>query len=224
MNEMIMELNAIFEIYDKIVKSNTELHDLNFDMGLKKKKKTFEIFYARFSATIASLNYSDILKISNLKRLINTRLRYRISEENFSTYKELMTRLRYIAADFETIDKTIPNKDNKSGNDQGSGGVSNQEQNNSSKKGNNNRFDNSKQNSSYQNSGYKYPKSLIDRIVKENRCWKCLKSGHRSGDRNASCKNDDSFNKNQIEIMMKTMGVETVEKPSPSELPGKSEN
>ena len=137
-----MELNIIFEIYNKIVKSDIEFQDLNFDMSFKEKKEIFEIFYTRFSATIVLLNYFNILKISNLKRLINTRLKYRISKENFSTYKEFVIRLRFIATDFEIIDKTIFNKNNKNGNNQKSENVFNQEQNNFNKKKNNNRFNN----------------------------------------------------------------------------------
>ena len=82
-DEMIKKLKNIFEIYDKFVKSNVDLYDSNFDMNVKNKKKFFEIFYARFNAAIAFLNYINILKIFNLKRLINTRLRYRIFNESF---------------------------------------------------------------------------------------------------------------------------------------------
>ena len=85
----------------------------------KDKKKTFEIFYARFSAAIASLNYSNILKIFNLKRLINTRLRYRISNENFIMFAELIVRLRHIAANLKVINK-VNFKENKIEGDQAS--------------------------------------------------------------------------------------------------------
>ena len=110
-DEIIIELNAMFETYDKIAKSDAELYDFNFEMKVKEKKEIFEAFYVRFSAAIASLNYFNTLKISNLKRLINTRLRYRISGKSFSTFRELITRLRYIIVDFEAIDKINSNKD-----------------------------------------------------------------------------------------------------------------
>lgn len=230
-DEMIVELDAMFGTYDKVAKSDAELHDPNFGMGVKEKKETFEAFYARFSAAIAPLDYSDTLKISNLKRLINTRLRYRISGESFSTFRELVARLRHIAADFEAIDKANPNKDkdNKTGGGQGgAGGSSGSSRNNnnssSNRSGSNSRPGNSRQGSSYQGSGYKYPRPLIDRIVKENRCWKCLKTGHRSGDRGAPCKDAEQLTKEQVEVMMKTMGVETAEEQNPSELPERSEN
>ena len=74
--EIIIEVNNIFEIYDKIVKSNMKFHIINFAIGVKNKKKSFKNFYIRFSVAIVLLDYLDIFKIFNLKRLINTRLRY----------------------------------------------------------------------------------------------------------------------------------------------------
>ena len=71
-NEMILKLNVIFKMYDKIIKSNVEFYDFNFAISVKDKKKYFKTFYARFSAVIAFLDYINILKIFNLKRLINT--------------------------------------------------------------------------------------------------------------------------------------------------------
>ena len=107
-----MKLHFIFEIYDKIIKLNAELYDLNFVIKNKNKKKIFEIFYTRFNATIASLNYLNILKIFNLKRLISTRLRYRISNKNFITFAELIVRLRHIVANLKIINK-VNFKENK---------------------------------------------------------------------------------------------------------------
>ena len=102
---MIMKLHFIFEIYDKIIKSNTKLYDLNFVIKNKNKKIKFEIFYARFSAAISFLNILNILKIFNLKRLINIRLKYRISNKNFIIFAELIARLRHIAANLKIINK-----------------------------------------------------------------------------------------------------------------------
>ena len=61
----------MFEIYDKVIKSDAEFYDLNFVMNVKDKKKSFETFYVRFSVIIVLLNYLNTLKMFNLKRLIN---------------------------------------------------------------------------------------------------------------------------------------------------------
>ena len=107
-----MKLHFMFEIYDKMIKSDAKFHKFNFIMKDKDKKEIFEIFNTRFNATIIFLNYSNILKIFNLKRLISTRLRYRISNKNFITFAELIVRLRYIIANLKIIDK-INLKENK---------------------------------------------------------------------------------------------------------------
>ena len=117
-NEIIKKLKNIFEIYDKLVKLNIEFHDLNFDMSVKDKKKSFEIFYARFNAIIVLLNYINILKMFNLKRLINIRLKYQISNESFVLFRDMITRLRYIVANLKTIDNAFSNKNNKFKDDQ----------------------------------------------------------------------------------------------------------
>ena len=116
-DEIIKKLKNMFEIYNKLVKSNIEFHNSNFDMSVKDKKKFFEIFYARFNAVIASLNYINILKMFNLKRLINTRLRYRIFDESFILFRDMIARLRYIAVNLKAIDNTFLNKNNKFKND-----------------------------------------------------------------------------------------------------------
>ena len=69
--EIIIELNIIFEIYNKVVKLDTEFYNFNFIINIKNKKEFFEIFYIYFNVIIIFLNYLNILKIFNLKRLIN---------------------------------------------------------------------------------------------------------------------------------------------------------
>lgn len=221
-DEMVQELDAIFGTYDKVAKSDALLHDPNFGIGILKKKETFETFYTRFSAAIAPLDLPDTYKISNLKRTISTRLRYRISGENYSSFRDLVARLRHIAADLKAIDKTAPLKEkprpgNKSGNSSGGAAASSSNRNTPTSGGNANSSDSSRPRR------YKYPKSLVDRIAKEGRCFKCLKTGHRSQEDNAPCKNAAYLTKDQVEVMMKTVGVEP-ESDNPQELPVESEN
>ena len=100
-----MKLNIMFEIYNKIVKLNIKLHDFYFVMSSKNKKKIFKIFYTRFNVIIAPLNYLNILKIFNLKRLMNTRLRYRIFNKNFNMFKKFVARLRHVVINLKIINK-----------------------------------------------------------------------------------------------------------------------
>ena len=69
--KIVTKLNIIFKIYNKVIKLDIKFYNLNFIMSVKDKKKFFEIFYICFNAIIISLNYLNILKIFNLKQLIN---------------------------------------------------------------------------------------------------------------------------------------------------------
>ena len=108
-NEIIKKLNNIFKIYNKFNKSNVEFYNSNFDINVKDKKKFLKIFYARFNAAIAFLNYLNILKMCNLKRLINIRLKYRIFNESFISFRNIIARLRYIVVNLKVIDNAFSN-------------------------------------------------------------------------------------------------------------------
>ena len=114
---MIKKLKNMFKIYDKLIKSNFDFYDSNFDISIKNKKKSFEIFYTRFNTIIAPLNYTNILKMFNLKRLINIRLKYRIFNKSFILFRDIITRLYYIIANLKIIDNALLNKNNKFKND-----------------------------------------------------------------------------------------------------------
>ncbi|KAF6238241.1 hypothetical protein HO173_003521 [Letharia columbiana] len=217
---MIDELDNMFGTYDKIAKSNAEIFDPKFGMGVTDKKESFEDFYARFSAAIAPLGFTDVHKISNLKRLISTRLRYRISGQPFGTFRELVIFLRALDMDLRAVDNASGPKSkeetNKTGNGRGNSTPSNNQRNTSSTGRNNG--------TTTENShtrGYKYPKPLVDRIRKEGRFFKCLKTGHRSSDDSAPCKNADPLTKEQVDVVLKAVGVE---ENVPAELPQESEN
>ena len=168
----------MFGTYDKVVKLDVLLYNLNFDIRILEKKETFKIFYIRFSVVIASLNLFDIYKIFNLKRIIFTRLRYRISGENYSFFRDLIARLRHIVVDLKTIDKIASLKkksgfENKSGNFLEGVAAFLFNRNISIFGGNANSFD------LFRSRRYKYLKLLVDRIAKEGRCFKCLKIDYR---------------------------------------------
>ena len=79
--EMIQELHSMFGEYDQLATCNAMLHDPAFGMGVSKenRKEIVDHFYARFSATITPLSYSESNRIAALKRLITTKLQLRIA-------------------------------------------------------------------------------------------------------------------------------------------------
>ena len=91
MKEIISELYSIFGNYDKLIKNNALLYNPAFAI---KKKKTFDEFYARFSATIIPLSYSESYKIAILRRLITLKLRSRIADISSSFFYLIIKHLR----------------------------------------------------------------------------------------------------------------------------------
>ena len=56
---MITDLYYIFREFDKITFSDAKIHDPNFKMGAVNKDEIFDVFYIRFCAGVAPLNYND---------------------------------------------------------------------------------------------------------------------------------------------------------------------
>ena len=73
-DEIIYELDDIFNIFDKIIKTYINLYNFKFEMKLIDKNKFFETFYARFNAINILLKFIENFKIFNLTRLILIRL------------------------------------------------------------------------------------------------------------------------------------------------------
>ena len=93
--EMLYDLKDIFDNYNKESIADTKLHNSRFSIRIKDFKKTFNVFYARFTAAITPIAISEREKISHLRRLITTRLKYRFLDFLiFTLYRELISRLR----------------------------------------------------------------------------------------------------------------------------------
>ena len=160
---MITELDNMFETYDKISESNVQLNDLKFGMGMVDKKKSFETFYARFSAVITSLKFFDVIKISNLTRLIFNRLKHKLTEQTFTTYRDLIGYLWKLNLNLKQIDNTAAGNKEKETIKQTRSDIFNRGMSFTEKDSEDNKP-----------RDYKYSKSLVNRIRKEERCFKCL--------------------------------------------------
>ena len=187
----------MFETYDKISESNAQLNDSKFEMGMIDKKKSFETFYARFSAIITPLKFSDVIKISNLTRLISNRLKHKLTKQTFTTYRDLIDYLRKLNLNLKQINNTVVGNKEKETIKQTRFDIFNREMSFTEKDSEDNKL-----------RDYKYSKSLMDRIRKEGRCFKCLQTDHRSEKDNALCKNAPPLNKEQVEVILKIADVE----------------
>ena len=93
--EIVEELHSIFDDFDKYAKCDAQIYSLSFGMATVKKNELFDEFYARFSAIIAPMGYSETHKISTLKRLIIHKFRLQILNGTVSTlYRQFVERLR----------------------------------------------------------------------------------------------------------------------------------
>ena len=93
--EILEDLDNIFGDYDKISKANAELDNPKFAIGSKDSKKIFDAFHTRFITTIAPLAILEREKSSRLRKLVTSRLKYRIVDFPITTsFRELVTRLR----------------------------------------------------------------------------------------------------------------------------------
>ena len=101
--EMLEDLHSMFGDLDKVARCDAQLHTPSFAM---KTNETFDEFYTRFSSTIAPLRYSDIHKISSLKRLIAPKLRYQISDGTTpSSFRQFVERLRQCDLDLRLAEQ-----------------------------------------------------------------------------------------------------------------------
>ena len=107
--EMIQELHSMFGEYDQVATSSAMIHDPAFAM---KKKETFDHFYARFSATIAPLSYSESNRIAALRRLITTKLQLRIAGMATSTsFRSFVEHLRKTDQDLRQLEASMDVKE-----------------------------------------------------------------------------------------------------------------
>lgn len=61
----------MFGKFNRVVKSNTLLHDFKFGMTVINSKKTFNEFFAKFFLVIATLEFTDYHKIFNFWQILS---------------------------------------------------------------------------------------------------------------------------------------------------------
>ena len=81
-----------------------------------KKDKIFEKFYTQFIFIITSLKYIDVVKITNLIRLLIIRLRYKLIRYAYKSFREFIKFLRKLNINLRLIDNTITSARKKNNN------------------------------------------------------------------------------------------------------------
>ena len=202
-DEMLFDLEQQYGDVDKEGRADAELQDPKSVMGAKDPKETFDAFHSRFTAIISPLVMSEREKCGHLRRMIASRLKYRILDYPSSiTYRELVSRLRQVDLNLRLVDQQTPRgtRGGSSSNTRGGKGANSNSNSNS----------NSNTNDSSQRRGtrYRHPQHVADRLRKEGRCFKCLQPGHLPNEANAPCKDKSWLTEKQVTAMLAETGLE----------------
>ena len=216
--EILEDLNNMFGDYDKISKADAELDNSKFAIGSKDFKETFDAFHARFIAAIAPLAMLEREKSSRLRKLVTSRLKYRIVDFPITTsFRELVTRLRQVDIALRLTDKQNPRGNRSEGsssssNNRGDRGGSNTRgrggsNNNNSRQGNPSRSS---------RNDYRHPLYIKDRLDKEGRYYKYLRKGYISYDPDTPCRNKLYLDEKQVNTRLVEISIEVVIDPPPT--------
>ncbi|KAM0800592.1 hypothetical protein BDR22DRAFT_851104 [Usnea florida] len=157
---MIQELHSMFGEYDQLAACNAMLHDPTFGMGVKKKKETFDEFYARFSATIAPMGFSESHRVATLRRLITLKLQLRIAGMPSTTsFRSSVEHLRKIDQDLRQLEAAQASMNEVEEIDE-------------------DEFRSRRRSRSRSPPPEQYSEQLKAQLKKEGRCLKCLGHGH----------------------------------------------
>ena len=207
--EMIQDLHNMFGEFNKIARSDAELHDPKFAIRASDSKENFNSFFARFTAAVAPLNYSEVHKISTLKRLISSRLRYKVSDGTAPTsYRQFVERLRQCDLDLRQADNA---NNGPSSRGSGRGGRGGRGGGSTGQTPASSRPSTFSKPATSGDSNYRHPIHVLSRLRKENRCFKCLQQGHRPTDEKAPCKTSPYLTKEQVTSALATFGIEVDE-------------
>lgn len=219
--DMIQDLEQMFGDFDKEGKADAELQNPKFAMGAKDAKESFDAFHARFTAVTASLGMSEREKNRHLRKLISSRLKYRILDFPTSTsYRELVARLRQVDMALRLADEQSPRGTRGGGTAPGRGGRGGS---NSNSRNNPNSDPSPNTNTNtYPRSGssrYFLPPHIAERLKKEGRCFKCLQPGHKPNEANAPCKDKDRLTREQVTARLAEVGITVESKGTADEPP-----
>ena len=190
-SEIIQDLENMFGEFDKVAKSDALLHDPKFGMAVANPKETFDLFLARFTSAIAPLDFTDRHKISNLRRTLSERLRFKMADgTTYTSFSQYVSRCRQCDLDLCQADGfSTRNRSDKS---KGFGLRPNTPESPTE-----NPISRHDKELSLYRSGY-----LKERLIKEGRCFKCGKRGHRATDIDAQCQGQSAVPDEQLSLKL----------------------
>ena len=204
--EMIQDLENMFGEFDKVAKSDALLHDPKFGMAITNPKETFDEFLARFTSAIAPLDFTDRHKVSNLRRTLSERLRFKMADgTTYTSFSQYVSRCRQCDLDLRQADgfsarsRSDRSKRIEPGSNSQERWIENAISHPDTK-----RYRSSSPTNSFFRSGH-----LKERLIKEGRCFKCGKRRHRSTDPDAPCKGQSSVPDEKLPLDLKNIQQKT---------------
>lgn len=212
-DEMINTLDNMFGEFNQEYKASNELRNPKFAMGAQDPKETFEEFYARYSSTVALLNHNDRQMMTDLQALLSSRLKYKVADGHVPrTFKELVERIRQCELQLRMADDSTPQRGER-GSRPGRGRQNSGSRTGANAGGSSGNNESSRGNNSTRGGrgGFRHAPHIYARLMQEKRCLKCLQKGHVDKDANAPCKDSPRPNKEQMDAILASCGIEAEE-------------
>ena len=207
-DEMLKDLEQVFEKRDEVLKKTSELFSNNFFMSFKNKNEIFNEFMIRFNSLAVPLRVDDNIKINELKKKITSTMRYRMRYfKNVKIWHEFVEHCRDVYEDIEEvnqykIDKTstfISKTIRVSRFSRIKDSKFDQQQDSTEFRRSRNRTD---------DRATRLSTHIVERLRKEKRCFRCFKKGHSFRDKDASCKDQDVATEDQLSAALAAVGIE----------------
>ena len=182
----------MFGEFDKVAKSDALLHNPEFGMAVANLKETFDTFLARYTSAITTLDFTDRHKISNLRWTLSERLRFKMADgTTYTSFSQYVSRCRQCDLDLRQADSFCTRNRSDKNNKFGS------KLNTPESLTENSVLRYSDKERSIYRSGW-----LKERLMKEGRCFKCGKRGHRSIDLDAQCQGQSAVSDEQLSLKL----------------------
>ena len=207
-DEMLKNLEQVFEERDEVFKKTSELFNNNFFMNFKNKNEIFNEFMIRFNSLTVSLRVDDNIKINEFKKKIISTMRYEMKYfKNVKIWHEFVKHCRDV---YENIEKVNQYKIDKT-----STFISKTTRISRFNRIKNSKFDQQQNNIEFRRSrnrthdrAIRLSTHIVKRLRKKKKCFRCFKKNHFFKDKDASCKNQDVATEDQLSAALTAVNIE----------------
>ena len=185
---MFEDLDNMYGEFDPYKSVDARLYDPNFNM----KKKTFDEFLVKFTATIAPLQLSEQQKISHLTRTITRRFRWYTINQKLKAFKDYIKQLRQCDINLRLVDRQHKHEHEH---EHGMRHADHHEEYDGYSMDLSHSSRTSKISKTSNKNGLKgyygtnrHSEETLEQLRQQNKCFRCQKIGHMVMDENVSCR------------------------------------